>query len=127
MSSFFWDRVHEHITSSITLSNNGCKYKICQVKENNNSSKYLNVKTSNTFAKKSRFSYTRPVDGVTRLIVYNCSNITGLNQIVHRGSKVVVEVLDGFMIVFTKHTIHAGVNTYENQGGIYSSYLRMLA
>ena len=95
MSSFFWDRVNEHITSSIILPTNECKYKICLGKENNNSSKYLNVKTSNTFAKKSRFSYTRPVDGVTRLIVYNCSNITGLDQIVHRGSKVVVEVLNG--------------------------------
>ena len=32
MSLFFWDRAHEHITSSTTLPNNGCKYKICQVK-----------------------------------------------------------------------------------------------
>ena len=45
------------------------------------------------------FSYIRPVDGATRLIVYNCSNITCLEQVVHRGSKVVVEVPDGCMIV----------------------------
>ena len=47
MSPFFWDRVHEYITSSTTLPNNGCKYKICQVKEDNDSSKYLDVKSSN--------------------------------------------------------------------------------
>ena len=51
MSSFFWDRVNEHITSSIILPTNECKYKICLGKENNNSSKYLDVKTSNAFAK----------------------------------------------------------------------------
>ena len=61
----------------------------------------------------------------TRLIVYNCSNITGLEQIVHRCSKVVVEVPDGCMIVFTNHTIHTGVKSYEKQGGIYSLHLRM--
>ena len=64
--------------------------------------------------KESRFSYIRPVDGATRLIVYNCSNLTDLEQVIHRGSKAVVEVSDGCMIVFTNHTIHAGVKTYKN-------------
>ena len=77
------------------------------------------------FVKESRFSYITPDGGATRLIIYNCSNITGLEQIVHRGSKVVVEVPDGCMIVFTNHTIHAGVNNYEKHGGSYSSHLRM--
>ena len=61
MSPFFWDRVHEHITSSTTLPNNGWKHKICQVKEDNDSSKYLDVKSSNVFVKESRLSYIRPV------------------------------------------------------------------
>ena len=49
--SFFWERVHEHLTSSTTLQNNGCKYNICQVKENNDSSKYIDVKSSDVFVK----------------------------------------------------------------------------
>ena len=50
MSPFFWERVHEHITSSTTLPNNGCKYNICQVKENNDSS---SMKSSEVFVKES--------------------------------------------------------------------------
>ena len=50
-----------------------------------------------------------------------------MEQIVHRGSKIVVEVPDGCIIVFTNHTIHAGVKRYEKQGGMYSSHLRMFA
>ena len=69
--------------------------------------------SSNDHVKESRFSYIRLVDGATRLIVYNCSNITGLEKNVHRGSKVVVEVPDGGMLIFTNHTIHAGVKSYE--------------
>ena len=49
-----------------------------------------------------------------------------MEQLVHRG-KNVVEFFDGCMIAFTNHTIHAGVKTYEKQGGIYSSHLRMFA
>ena len=36
-----------------------------------------------------------PIDGTTGLIVYNSSNITGLECLIHRGDKVVVEVSDG--------------------------------
>ena len=50
-----------------------------------------------------------------------------MERLVHRGSKVVVEVPDECMIVFTSHTIHTGVKTYEKQGGLYSSHLRMFA
>ena len=112
MSSIFWNRVHEYIISSTALANNWCKYKICQVKQDNDSSLYLDAKTSNDFVKESRFSYIRPIDGATRLIVYNISNITGFEQIVHRGSKVIVVVPDECMIIFTNYTIHAGVKTY---------------
>ena len=73
------------------------------------------------FVKEYRFSYITPDDGATRLIIYNCSNITGLEQIVHRGSKVVVKVPDRCMILFTNHinhTNHTGVKSYEKQGGM---------
>ena len=82
------------------------------------------------FVKESRFSYITPDDGATRLIIYNCSNITGLEQIVHRGSKVVVKVPDRCMILFTNHinhTNHTGVKSYEKQGGMYSLHIRMFA
>ena len=129
MNPCFWDRVHEHIISSTTLDSsnltNSNKYNICQVKNNNVTSLYSVSRI--TFVKESRFSYIRPVDGATRLIVYNCSNITSLENIVHRGSKVVVEIPDGCMILFTNHTVHAGVKSYEKHGGQYSSHLRMFA
>ena len=50
-----------------------------------------------------------------------------MEQIVHRGSKVVVEVSDECLIVFTNHTIYAGINTYEKYGGLCSSHIRMFA
>ena len=31
------------------------------------------------------------------------------------------------MILFTNHTVHAGVKSYEKHGGQYSSHLRMFA
>ena len=34
--------------------------------------------------KESRFSYMRPIDWVTRLKLYNCSNITGLENVIHK-------------------------------------------
>ena len=48
-------------------------------------------------------------------------------HLVHRGSKVVVEVPDGCMILFTNHTVYDGVKFYEKHGGQYSSHLRMFA
>ena len=95
MNPCFWDRVHEHIISSTTLDSSNLhtssnKYNICQVKSNNVTSLYCVSPSRIMFVKESRFSYIRPVDGATRLIVYNCSNITSLDNVVHRGSKVVV-------------------------------------
>ena len=69
--------------------------------------------TSNDFVKEYRFSYIRPVDGATRLIVYNFFNIAGLEKKLNRGSKFIVEVPDGCMIVLSNHTNHACVKTYE--------------
>ena len=90
MSPGFWKIFHEHIISSTSLPNNGCKYNICQVKDDNESSQYIDAKTSEVFVKESRFNYIRPVGGAKRLIIYNCSNVTSLEKYVHRGSKVVV-------------------------------------
>ena len=62
------------------------------------------------FIEESIFIYIRSIDETTRLMVYNSSNITGLEGLNHRGSKVIVEVPDGCMIVFTSETVHDGVN-----------------
>ena len=77
--------------------------------------------------KESRFSYIRPVDGATRLIIYNCSNVTGLEQVVHRGSKVVVEVPDGCMIVFYKSYNTCWCKILRKHYRSYSFHLRMFA
>ena len=126
MNSFFWSRAHAHLTNNTHLPNNGCNYKICQVKDDNIHSKYIDS-SGNLFINEIRFSYIRPIHESTRLIVYNSSNIMLLEGIVHRGSKCIVEVHDGCMIVFTNNAFHAGVNSYERQGGNYLSHLRVFA
>lgn len=35
MSAFFWRRIHLQLTNNTSLSNDGAKYSICQVKEDN--------------------------------------------------------------------------------------------
>ena len=79
------------------------------------------------FYKYSRFSYIRPVDRVTILKVYNCSNITGLEKIIHRSSQVVVEIPSGCMILFTGDTFHTGVSTFERHNVSYPSNLRIFS
>ena len=79
------------------------------------------------FYKQPRFSYITSVDGVTRLKVYNCSNITGLEKVIHRSSQVVVEIPSGCMILFTGDTFHVGVNTFERRNGRYPSNLRIFS
>ena len=46
---------------------------------------------------------------------------------VHRGAKVIVEVPEGCMIVFTNGIFHAGVKSYAKYGGNYLSHLRFFA
>ena len=78
MDSFSWKRVHEHLTSNSILPNSGCKYNMCQMmKENNEYTKYME-EDDRVLVKLSRVSYIRSIDGNTRLMVYNSSNITGL-------------------------------------------------
>ena len=79
------------------------------------------------FYKQSIFGYIIPVDGVTRLKVYDCSKITGLEKNIHRSSKVVVEIPNACMILFTGDTFHAGVSTSERRNGSYPSNLRIFS
>ena len=123
MSPFYWKRVHELITSSITKIDS--RHGIYQVKDNNELCKY--VENNKTYIKESRFSYIRPIHGSTRLIVYNSSNVTCMEGMVHRGAKVIVEVPEGCMIVFSNDTFHAGVKSYAKYGGNYLSHLRLFA
>ena len=46
---------------------------------------------------------------------------------VHRDEKIIVEVLEGYMIVFTNDTYHAGVKSCAKYGGNYLSHLRLFA
>ena len=59
--------------------------------------------------KKLRFSYIRHVDGLTRLKVYNYLSITGLENVVHRSSQVILEIPNGCLILCMGDTFHAGV------------------
>ena len=77
--------------------------------------------------KESMFSDLRPIDGVTRLKLYNCSNITGLENLVHKGGQVVVEIPNGCLILFTGDTFHAGVSTFHRTDGSYPSNLRLFS
>ena len=96
------------------------------MKNDTNDTKYME-EDCNVYVKESICSYSRPIDETTRLIVYNSSNITGLECIDYLADKVVVEVFNGCMIVFTTDTFHVGVNIYEHQSGVYSSHLRLFA
>ena len=75
--------------------------------------------------KESRFSYIRLVDGVTRLKVYNCSNINGLENIIQKFSQVVAGIPSRCMIVFPGDMYHSGVSTFERRNGSYPSNLRI--
>ena len=75
--------------------------------------------------KKSRFSYIRQVDRITRLKVYNCTNITGLENVVC--SQAIVEIPNGCLILFTEDNFHAGVITFEKGNSSYSSNFRFFS
>ena len=46
---------------------------------------------------------------------------------VYRGTKVIVEVPEGCMIVFTNDIFHASVKSYAKYGGNYLSHPRLFA
>ena len=87
----------------------------------------MKLENGKTIKKESRFSYIIPVDGVTRLKMCNCSNITSLEQTVHRKSQVIVEIPNGYIIVFTGDTCHVGVSSIERSNSRYPSFLRIFS
>ena len=62
----FQIRVNEHFTPEDCYRINTEKYKICQVVYLVDQSKIIELNEKKRFYKESRFSYIRPVDGVTR-------------------------------------------------------------
>ena len=103
------------------------KYKIHQVMFPVNISSIMELTGGRKITKESIISFIRPVDGVTRLKVYNCSNITGLKNVVHRGSQVFIEIPNGCLILFTGDTFHTGVSTFERGNGSYPFNLRLFS
>ena len=79
----FWIRVNEHFTPDVCYRINPDKYKICQVVSPVNQPKIMSLNSKNNCYK---------VDGITRLKVYNYSNITGLENVIHKSSQVIVEI-----------------------------------
>ena len=77
--------------------------------------------------KESMFSDLRPIDGVTRLKLYNYSNITGLENLVHKGGQVVVEIPNGCLILRTGDTYHVEIGIFHIADGSYSSNLRFFS
>ena len=77
--------------------------------------------------KESRFSYIRHIDWGTRLKLYNCSNIIGLENIVHKGGQLVVEIPNDCLILFTGDTLYAGVSTFHRVNGSYPSNLQLFS
>ena len=61
----FWKRDHEHLTSHKTYKNT--KYKIHQVVYPINTSSIMGITNGMKIIKESRFSYIRPINGLTRL------------------------------------------------------------
>ena len=77
--------------------------------------------------KESRFSYIRPIDRVTRFKLCNCSNITGLENVVHNGGQVVVKIPNSCLILFTRDTFQVGFSTLHRADGSYPSNLRLFS
>ena len=69
----------------------------------------------------------RPVGGITRLNSFNFSNITRLNNIVHRGSHVVVEIPNNCLILFEGNAFYSGISTCERGNDSYLSNLRIFS
>ena len=101
------------------------KYKIHQVMFPVNISSIMELTDGRMITKESIFSFIRPVDGVTRLKVYNCSNITGLENVVC--SQAIVKIPNDCLILFTEDNFHAGVITIEKGNSSYSSNFRFFS
>ena len=78
-----------------------------------NTSSIMDTTDGKKIIKRSRFSYIRPIDGVTRLKLYNCSNIAGLDNVVHNSGQVVVEMPNGCLILFIRDNLHVGGSAFH--------------
>ena len=121
----FWQRVRDHFTAHKIYTMNFNKYKIRQVMFPVIMSSIMELTEGKNIIKESRFSYIRQVDGITRLKVYNCTNITGLENVVC--SQAIVEIPNGCLILFTEDNFHAGVITFEKGNSSYSSNFRFFS
>ena len=52
-------------------------------------------------------------------------NIAWLEDIVHKGDQVVVEIPNGCLVLFTRDTFHVGVSTFHRADGSCISNLRL--
>ena len=73
--------------------------------------------------KESRFIYIRPINKVTTLDIYNCSNIIGLGNVVHKGGQVVVKIPNSLLILFIGDNFPPGVSTFHRVDRSYLSNL----
>ena len=121
----FLQRVRDHFTAHKIYTMNFNKYKIRQVMFPVIMSSIMELTEGKNIIKESRFSYIRQVDGITRLKVYNCTNITGLENVVC--SQAIVEIPNGCLILFTEDNFHAGVITFEKGNSSYSSNFRFFS
>ena len=112
INPLFWKRVNDHFTTHIFFTINSKKYNIHQVMFPVNVSLIMLLIEGKKINKKLRFSYIRHVDGLTRLKVYNYLSITGLENVVHRSSQVILEIPNGCLILCMGDTFHAGVGVF---------------
>ena len=91
------------------------------LRKNNEMGKYVNNDG------KSRFSYIRPIDRTTRLIVYNYSNITGMEGIVYHENRNYCISVWWFHNIFTSDAFHVGIMSYDRKGSAYLHHLPMFA
>ena len=117
----FMDHMLWHLTSQKIYENT--KYKIYQIVYPVNTSSIMDTADGKEIIKKSRFSYIRPIDGVTRLKLYNCSNITALDNVIHKSGQIVVEIPNGCLILFIRDNLHAGGSTFHEVDGSNPSNL----
>ena len=101
--------------------------KIYQVVFPVNTSSIINTIDGMKIIKESRFSYIRSIDGVTRLKLYNCLYITGLENVVDKGGQVVIEIPNGCLILFTGDNFHGGVSTFHKAERSNPSDLRLFS
>ena len=93
----FWHRIDEHLTLHNIYINR--KYKLHEVVYLVNTSLIRDTRDGKKIFKESKFSYIQHVEGVVRSKLCNSSNITGLENIVHKDGQVVFEIPNDCLII----------------------------